>query len=862
MSTSQTAEIYEADTEFDKISHRLRVNHSSNRTSDSIEILLQDLVKYLSCHAVALIRYEYEYTHTDKQPLFVYPQGIATHNLVNSLLDTPPLVQAIRQMLNDASQESVTQQIGSIDLQGISDNWPFRQVDIIPLPRIDKSIAINVMHLFLLVDADNLTPSVKPKERRDSQRQEIAQILEGWWSRITRAPIGNANKVQLSQLYNCTLSELLDIGIESAPNIRRHMNDKSELLYHFGCEDGTQQFDWEKWIPLLSLKSSNLSECQGRGKSLTYWCRWVNSHDDLEREQVTQAPSSPSDNLKQGNHHISVTHWVQKQRESVHIVCNKLGELRELSAEQFIGNGKKSTEHFACEQIQITPNSLQCYGLNQWLAPEGQLINDLRSGMLSDIEFCRLLHSIAVMAHYSLGEQVAPQMEDVIHRLIQHLAYYGHRELGIPERIDLRAYLLHSARGEPALHALKQFYRDHFFHAVEVCLLGHLLLNTRISGSQTLWQLIAQQPDMPKNKKDVLRLWYLAALLHDTGYAIDVMGSSLKFLGFFQYLSAPRDLNSVFKATLKQLSPQIQQELDIKIDEKNNSDVESDHGIVGALALHSLLGHIASDDKSVHLKDYIPAIQAIALHNLRRQCDTICFNKHPLAFLLALCDQLQEWRRPRLPYSSSPDLLLASLNGGLPHTANLDGGFKSMHITMQADPINTQGNIYTQFCTDTIGRPHIEFTLEYDERINRNSNIFQTWLDATLNFQRFDFEGFPLEITTTFITPCYKHDTTHISQSQMHRLRNAVHETHMPFMDRWFPTNQVACKRNCLTNGAVTYIYDEARDTDTVSLALRNLSQKPLITMGIKAFWDHMHEWQHFNDDRDFPGDYVDVKPE
>ena len=107
------------------------------------------------------------------------------------------------------------------------------------------------------------------------------------------------------------------------------------------------------------------------------------------------------------------------------------------------------------------------------------------------------------------------------------LSEHAHHALGVPEQIDLRAHLLQAARGEPALHVLKAYYRDHFFHALEVCFLGHFLLELGLTPSRSLWQLIGQRlglrGDREKKHRTVLRLWYVTSLLHDVGYGIDVL---------------------------------------------------------------------------------------------------------------------------------------------------------------------------------------------------------------------------------------------------------------------------------------------------------------------------------------------------
>ena len=96
--------------------------------------------------------------------------------------------------------------------------------------------------------------------------------------------------------------------------------------------------------------------------------------------------------------------------------------------------------------------------------------------------------------------------------------------------------------------------------------------------------------------------------------------------------------------------------------------------------------------------------------------------------------------------------------------------------------------------------------------MNRLSGVFYVWLDATLNFQRLDFKGLPLDIKVTYKTPVPKSTPSGMGapQCQMHRLRDAAHETHMGFLTDWFPDELIGSKdgSDIFSNGAVTYCYN------------------------------------------------------
>ncbi|MBZ0285047.1 MAG: hypothetical protein K8L97_30205 [Anaerolineae bacterium] len=865
MSNKPNDETFEFDPNFIKINTFFVNKYWSKREYSTLE-LTSDLQQQLGCLAVALFSFERE-----NRPLIRLSYPTQKENLINKILT----YEDISQYVNAACKtgEYSGESFG-IDVQvGEKEDLGFKEIDLIVLPRsADSEISVTSTHFFMLIDPAQLIHLPNHKAERDLQRTMIAQFLYGWWVRFTAPkymslnPTLGASQANIPTLpiwlYATTLSEILHEGDRSREFVRRP-DMPAEIYFEGETLDGL--FQWDKWTPRYLFSGSNtksLKEIQDYGKTLTYWSRWKNSHHDLEKQRAI--PISPFSSVEtKGN---LINDWLRIQRGALGNVEQRLQELHCMAAKAFQTGGIKficyPEEEGIPKKMPIASHSLLYFSLNHWLTPEkkGELPIIFSSNALSDVEFCRIMHSVAVIAHYLFGK--ASLTDDVIHRLTQLVARYGHNELSIPTRLDLRAHLLHAARGEPALHALQPFYRDHFFHVLEVCFLGHVLLETKLDENQYLWQLVADHLHLSGNKQEVLRLWYVAALLHDIGYAMDVLNSSRKFLGFFHHSEALRHLDENFKEAIERLSNEEEMErLDIGI--KTGEDgIERDHGIIGALHLHSLLKRIAQDDPTINSSGYMPAIQAIALHNFRRPHYKISFAKQPLAFLLIVCDQLQEWRRPRLSFATSPNWLLSTLGGVLPDLTGLEGAFKCMTTNLEVVPDkNGKGIINMQFRINPDNRPHVEFIIEYDERINRNSSLFHVWLDATLNFQRLDLEELPFDITVKYINPYYTNSNLNIKLPQLHRLRDAVHETHMTFLTEWFPTERIELEdsESLLTNGAVSYQCEDGKET--LTLNLRNLSRKMLMTSDMSVFWDCIKEWKNFNDDRDFPGDYVSVKP-
>lgn len=254
-------------------------------------------------------------------------------------------------------------------------------------------------------------------------------------------------------------------------------------------------------------------------------------------------------------------------------------------------------------------------------------------------------------------------------------------------------------------------------------------------------------------------------------------------------------------------------------------------------------------------------MRAIALHNLRHYDQTISFSKEPLAFLLALCDQLQEWRRPRLSYSAAPGWFLGRLAAGRPEPGDLDGPFLSMVLGLQASR-DEQGALKFQLLPPTEDGYSLPISVEYSDEINDNNNVFGLWLDATLNYQRLNFAGLGFSVNAKFITPAFKGNQGRKEQQQFFRLRDAAFETHMDFLTNWFPT---AKDGNFLKSDAVSYccILDRNdKKQEHLELKVDRLAKRPLVTQDMDVFWKQLRQWKHCNDGRQFAGDYAEVVPE
>ncbi|MGA3027614.1 MAG: hypothetical protein ABSF98_22870 [Bryobacteraceae bacterium] len=410
----------------------------------------------------------------------------------------------------------------------------------------------------------------------------------------------------------------------------------------------------------------------------------------------------------------------------------------------------------------------------------------------------------AHLVHYICGD--LPVDEKTIDALVWSLSRYGEDCLGIEPRLDLRAHLLQAARLEPALHVLRPYYRDHFFHATEVCLLGHYLLE--MHGRRLLDQCMALLRMKPN---EVLAEWYVAALLHDIGYTLDLLVGTRRMLDFYGQSKALSALGRSIDRGIESLSVALAGQLrDFSADDKPGED----HGAVGAAHLSSLIENIQTRKKGV--STYAAAQRAISVHNHRGK--EVSFREHPLAFLLVLCDTIQEWNRPHLRYSTSPEIMLARL---------LRGGSVE-DLTGPLDEVRTEWDDGT-----------LRLSLSYGDDINQNAGVFRLWLDSTSNLQRLHADGLDFNIKVAFDTPLLRQGGQAVSQ--MDRLRDAAEETRMNFLSDWFPAR---------SGGAVSH---ELRGTrEVLTLDLKELSGKRLVSEEMGVFWRRLAQWSRFAEDQDF----------
>ncbi|NHJ49488.1 MAG: hypothetical protein FK733_16990 [Asgard group archaeon] len=241
---------------------------------------------------------------------------------------------------------------------------------------------------------------------------------------------------------------------------------------------------------------------------------------------------------------------------------------------------------------------------------------------------------------------------------------------------DLESFLYSTSAGK--------FYRDHTEHQLRVAVLGDFILEQDF-GQGTLLNYISDITEIDKHSLKE-ELWWITGLIHDIGYPLQKMTKSINYSILNQILKCypMLDLSVIpFEITLSKenlmpyieileenLSKEAKQLIRIGAGLNTNglpvaqshnfvsssnghqeynhsSEIELDHGVIGAL---SILKNLGTPEEIINKKDeifgYIKVAQAIALHNFKDKLQDYNFTKNPLAFLLILIDEMQEWGRP------------------------------------------------------------------------------------------------------------------------------------------------------------------------------------------------------------------------
>jgi hypothetical protein len=308
--------------------------------------------------------------------------------------------------------------------------------------------------------------------------------------------------------------------------------------------------------------------------------------------------------------------------------------------------------------------------------------------------------------------------ESVIESKLFLIAEYAHLKLDLPRSVSLYLKLKQMWANEAILYTTRDTYREHLHHAMDICLLGLLLIDCGLLG-----KLCPQVTGSAKDKRN----WVLAALLHDIGYGLHMTEDILeraKFLGISPMLDAHlKKLKQALEKHKVTLTCDMQRHW-----VKDHHEIyEARHGAVSALLVSALnTDLIAEEPDQKWINEIRPALSAIIHHD--NPDDNVDPSEEPLSFLLLLCDHLQEWDRPRVDtsfrYFLAANLIRAS--GAMPSTTTL---VKYLNVNLSTSGSGKDWHLH-------LPEGNLELQLVYKDSGKESFEPAMLWVNNSYDFQK------------------------------------------------------------------------------------------------------------------------------
>jgi len=248
--------------------------------------------------------------------------------------------------------------------------------------------------------------------------------------------------------------------------------------------------------------------------------------------------------------------------------------------------------------------------------------------------------------------------------------YHDERTLGTEKLYD---FLTEFQKFETILYGAVPNYRDHIAHVFRVFLLGHCIIKTAI-GFERIDPNVKSLEISPEEKEAI---WCILALTHDLGYSLEVIhhinqrvrsmlqqfgNIPVQELGYSYFTQ----FGSISDFTIRFLSSDI-----IAIDEDKfvthlqskyyqkflNALSNFDHGVISSTILMKDLVYFKESDYMLDVHKPLKRegarqflvrkeiLRAIASHSCE---DIYHLGIKNFPFMLTVCDEMQEWGRPRL----------------------------------------------------------------------------------------------------------------------------------------------------------------------------------------------------------------------
>ena len=244
-----------------------------------------------------------------------------------------------------------------------------------------------------------------------------------------------------------------------------------------------------------------------------------------------------------------------------------------------------------------------------------------------------------------------PEVAHLLLRMIAEVSYHKGR---LPSQLRIAEQLKGQQRSEVRLYTLDG-YRDHLYHAIHVASLGILLSDARL----------LDQGDRPLLEGEILGDWLLAALCHDLGYGMKPELDVGSGAGALSNLSQYADMDEAVREKRREYLADVNRRALEDIGCQRDLGDQFDHGIISYDYVKNLVDSLPANELSEEEKKrFRSALSAIAKHNLHAEPVSFAKEKEPIAALLVLCDELQDWGRPKWDSEAFASKVLALLHFG------------------------------------------------------------------------------------------------------------------------------------------------------------------------------------------------------
>jgi len=428
---------------------------------------------------------------------------------------------------------------------------------------------------------------------------------------------------------------------------------------------------------------------------------------------------------------------------------------------------------------------------------------------------------------------------EVLNAHIHLLSEYAHVELGVMRELRLAEHLRSLFQMELLLYGTSEGYRDHLFHAMDVCLLGSFLFDCKmkVDGEEkSLCSAFSKYPPFGGDEKMFLANWYVSCLFHDFGYALslpDSIVSSLKDKFVSPYL---KEFVEKLEGVIDDGQSHINRELKTSLNfsqENMPKNGDLDHGLSSWLELREILKLTKRGRKII--RQFEPALKAVLSHN--KPAKKINANREPLAFFLFLCDRLQEWGRPRV----NPESFAQSFAATIRYRGRMELRLNPGSRKIQIKTANEVGEDLKIVLPDDI--PH--FVVDYDMPELWTFEPAITWVTNVYDFQ---FISCPkawedMKITMRSPMSSFLRDIPW-QPTEMELLQNFAREESTGYLEQWI--EMAKRKDGCIQYERIGKGDESDTDHEEVTIKLKGLSERKekLIPALSKKLFLEFQDWK------------------